>query len=147
MLDYNMSIAVWVGLIAMAGLDAETGTVMLLYLDLAREKWAKKGRLLTRGDLIQAVYYGAVKRIRPKIMTVVTIIVALLPIMWSTGAGSDVMKRVAAPMVGGAVSSLIIELLLYPVVYYVWRARTLDKSMVATSEGDIDEEEPEELKA
>ena len=145
MLDYNMSIAVWVGLIAMAGLDAETGTVMLLYLDLAREKWAKKGRMLTRGDLIQAVHYGAVKRIRPKIMTVVTIIVALLPIMWSSGAGSDVMKRVAAPMVGGAVSSLIIELLLYPVVYYVWKARELDKSMVATSEEDIDlDEGPEE---
>ncbi|MDO3379907.1 efflux RND transporter permease subunit [Geoalkalibacter halelectricus] len=139
-LDYNMSVAVWVGLIAMAGLDAETGTVMLLYLDLARDKWAKHGRLKTRGDLIQAVHYGAVKRIRPKIMTVVTIIVALLPIMWSTGAGADVMKRVAAPMVGGAVSSLLIELLLYPVVYFAWRARGLDKSMVPTSELDIDEE-------
>ena len=126
-LDYNMSIAVWVGLIALAGLDAETGVVMLLYLDLAHKNWSDKGRMLTRGDLVQAIHYGAVKRIRPKIMTVVTIIVGLFPIMWSTGAGSDVMKRIAAPMVGGSVTSLLLELLVYPVIFYIWRGRHLHK--------------------
>ena len=139
-LDYNMSIAVWVGLIALAGLDAETGVVMLLYLDLAHKNWSDKGRMLTRGDLVQAIHYGAVKRIRPKIMTVVTIIVGLFPIMWSTGAGSDVMKRIAAPMVGGSVTSLLLELLVYPVIFYIWRGRHLDKSMVPSAEGDIHEQ-------
>jgi Cu(I)/Ag(I) efflux system membrane protein CusA/SilA len=107
-LDYNMSIAVWVGLIALAGLDAETGVVMLLYLDLSHRLWGDRGRMKTHGDLIQAVHHGAVQRIRPKLMTVITIITGLLPIMWSTGTGSDVMKRIAAPMVGGAVTSLIL---------------------------------------
>ena len=137
-LDYNMSIGVWVGLIALAGLDAETGVVMLLYLDLAQKKWREKGRLLTRGDLAQAVHHGAVQRIRPKLMTVITIIAGLLPIMWSSGAGSDVMKRIAAPMVGGAVTSLLLELLVYPVVFYLWQGRSLERSTEPTSLLDID---------
>jgi copper/silver efflux system protein len=137
LLGYNMSIGVWVGLIALAGLDAETGVVMLLYLDLAHKKWKEKGRMLTRGDLAQAIHYGAVQRIRPKLMTVVTIIAGLLPIMWSTGAGSDVMKRIAAPMVGGAVTSLLLELLVYPVVFYIWQARALEKSTEPTSHQEI----------
>jgi len=137
LLDYNMSIAVWVGLIALAGLDAETGVVMLLYLDLSHKLWGDAGRLHTRGDLVQAIHHGAVQRIRPKLMTVITIIAGLLPIMWSTGTGSDVMKRIAAPMVGGAVTSLLLELLVYPVLYYIWRSRNLDPSPEPTATGDI----------
>jgi copper/silver efflux system protein len=133
-LDYNMSIGVWVGLIALAGLSAETGVVMLLYLDIAYKRWMDEGRMLTRGDLHQAVQYGAVQRIRPKAMTVVTIIAGLLPIMWSTGAGADVMKRIAAPMVGGAVTSLVVIMVVMPVLYFIWRGRTVDKSMVPTRE-------------
>ena len=132
LLGYNMSIGVAVGLIALAGLSAETGVVMLLYLDLAYDSWKKEGRMLTRGDLHQAVQYGAVQRIRPKAMTVVTIIVGLLPIMWSTGAGADVMKRIAAPMVGGAVTSLLVIMLVMPVIFFIWRARGLDKSSEPT---------------
>jgi copper/silver efflux system protein len=139
LLDYNMSIGVWVGIIALAGLDAETGVVMLLYLDLAFKKWKEKGRMLTRGDLAQAIHYGAVQRIRPKLMTVITIIAGLMPIMWSSGAGSDVMKRIAAPMIGGAVTSLVLELLVYPVLFYMWQARTLKRSEEPTSRQTIDE--------
>jgi Cu(I)/Ag(I) efflux system membrane protein CusA/SilA len=143
LLDYNMSIGVWVGLIALAGLDAETGVVMLLYLDIAHRNWTEKGRMLTRGDLRQAVHHGAVKRIRPKVMTVITIIVGLLPVMWSTGAGADVMKRIAAPMVGGSVTSLALEMLVYPVIFFLWRGRKLDPSLEPTAEGELDElEEP-----
>jgi Cu(I)/Ag(I) efflux system membrane protein CusA/SilA len=127
-----MSIGVWVGLIALAGLDAETGVVMLLYLDLAHKKWTEEGRMLTLGDLKQAIHHGAVKRIRPKVMTVVTVIAGLLPIMWSTGAGADVMKRIAAPMVGGSISSLALEMLVYPVIFFIWRGRQLDKSNAPT---------------
>ncbi|MBE0597056.1 MAG: efflux RND transporter permease subunit [Desulfuromonadales bacterium] len=137
LLDYNMSIGVWVGLIALAGLDAETGVVMLLYLDLAHKRWSEEGRMLTHGDLRQAIHHGAVKRIRPKVMTVVTIIAGLLPIMWSTGAGADVMKRIAAPMVGGAVTSLALEMLVYPVIYFIWRSRHLEKSMQPSSEEEL----------
>ena len=136
LLGYNMSIGVAVGLIALAGLSAETGVVMLLYLDLAYDRWKEEGRMLTRGDLHQAVQYGAVQRIRPKAMTVVTIIVGLLPIMWSTGAGADVMKRIAAPMVGGAVTSLLVIMLVMPVIFFVWRSIGLDKSMEPTSNED-----------
>jgi Cu(I)/Ag(I) efflux system membrane protein CusA/SilA len=148
LLDYNMSIGVWVGLIALAGLDAETGVVMLLYLDIAHRNWTEKGRMLTRGDLRQAVHHGAVKRIRPKVMTVITIIAGLLPIMWSTGAGADVMKRIAAPMVGGSVTSLALEMLVYPVLFFLWRGRKLDKSMEPTAEGDLEEakdQQPSEI--
>ncbi|MGE4579101.1 MAG: efflux RND transporter permease subunit [Desulfuromonadales bacterium] len=136
LLDYNMSIGVWVGLIALAGLDAETGVVMLLYLDLAHKKWTEEGRMLTLGDLKQAIHHGAVKRIRPKVMTVVTIIAGLFPIMWSTGAGADVMKRIAAPMVGGSVTSLALEMLVYPVIFFLWRGRGLDKNLAPTRDGD-----------
>jgi Cu(I)/Ag(I) efflux system membrane protein CusA/SilA len=127
LLDYNMSIAVWVGMIALAGISAETGVVMLLYLDLAYENFRHDGRLNTRNELADAIYEGAVKRVRPKAMTIAVIIAGLLPIMWSHGAGADVMKRIATPMVGGVVTSGIMELAIYPVIYYLWRARRLPK--------------------
>ena len=125
LLNYNMSIAVWVGIIALAGLDAETGVVMLLYLDLAYEKWKKEGLLKTRKDLHNAIMFGAVKRIRPKIMTVSVILAGLIPIMFSHGAGADVMKRIAAPMVGGVISSTILELIIYPAIYMIWRGKKM----------------------
>src|SRR3989449_132307 len=126
-LGYNMSVAVWVGLIALAGLDAETGVVMLLYLDHAWEKFRAEGRMKNTRDLHDAVIEGAVGRVRPKIMTVCAILFGLLPIMWSpvTQAGADVMKRIAAPMIGGIITSGILELLIYPVVYVIWRRREL----------------------
>ncbi len=127
LLGYNMSVAVWVGLIALAGLDAETGVVMLLYLDHAWEKYVAMGRMATMADLYVAVKEGAVQRIRPKIMTVCAILFGLLPIMWSptTQAGADVMKRIAAPMIGGVVTSAILELLIYPVIFVIWKKRLL----------------------
>lgn len=125
LLNYNMSIAVWVGIIALAGLDAETGVVMLLYLDLAHDKWTKEGKLATKNDLREAVMFGAVKRIRPKMMTVCVILAGLIPIMFSSGTGADVMKRIAAPMVGGVITSTILELVIYPAVYMIWRGRSL----------------------
>jgi Cu(I)/Ag(I) efflux system membrane protein CusA/SilA len=125
LLDYNMSVAVWIGLIALAGLDAETGMVMLLYLDIAYEKWQKEGRMRNLADLSEAIYHGAVKRLRPKVMTVSTTFFALLPIMWSTGTGADVMKRIAVPMIGGVATSLLIELIVYPAIFYVWRSRAI----------------------
>ncbi|HZQ48387.1 MAG TPA: efflux RND transporter permease subunit, partial [Verrucomicrobiae bacterium] len=129
LLHYNLSVAVWVGLIALAGLDAETGVVMLLYLDHAWEKFRAQGRMATMGDLRGAVIEGAVQRIRPKVMTVCAILFGLLPIMWSptTQAGADVMKRIAAPMIGGVITSAILELLLYPVIYMLWRKRSLPR--------------------
>jgi Cu(I)/Ag(I) efflux system membrane protein CusA/SilA len=126
-LNYNMSIAVWVGIIALAGLDAETGVVMLLYLDLAYEKWKKEGLLKTKSDLKDAIMFGAVKRIRPKIMTVSVILAGLIPIMFSHGTGADIMKRIAAPMVGGVITSTILELIIYPAIYMIWRGRSLQK--------------------
>jgi copper/silver efflux system protein len=127
LLHYNMSVAVWVGLIALAGLDAETGVVMLLYLDQAWEKFVAEGRMRSLSDLYQAVQEGAVQRIRPKIMTVSAILFGLLPILWSpaTQAGADVMKRIATPMIGGVITSAILELLIYPVIYVTWRKRSL----------------------
>ncbi len=125
LLDYNMSIAVWVGIIALAGLDAETGVVMLLYLDHAFEDFKKRGLLKNRNDLMDAVYHGAVKRVRPKVMTIAVIVAGLLPILWSHGAGADVMKRIATPMVGGVITSGFMELAIYPVIFYLWRARRL----------------------
>jgi Cu(I)/Ag(I) efflux system membrane protein CusA/SilA len=127
LLGYNLSTAVWVGIIALAGLDAETGVVMLLYLDHAWEKFRAAGRMHTMSDLQAAVIEGAVQRIRPKIMTVCAILFGLLPIMWSptNQSGADVMKRIAAPMIGGVVTSAILELLLYPVIYVLWRKRSL----------------------
>lgn len=141
LLDYNMSVAVWVGIIALAGVDAETGTVMLLYLDRAYEKFRRQGRMRSLADLQEAVEEGAVGRVRPKMMTVLTILVGLLPIMWSQGTGADVMKRIAAPMVGGVVTSFALELLVYPVIFTIWKwhsevkagkARPRDEGAVTT---------------
>lgn len=129
-LNYNMSIAVWVGIIALAGLAAETGVVMLLYLDLAYKQWKNEGRLNTIDDLKDAVMYGAVKRLRPKMMTVSVILAGLIPIMFSHGTGSDVMKRIAAPMVGGVITSTILTLIIYPAIYMIWRSRELKKKEV-----------------
>ena len=120
-LGYNMSIGVWVGLIALAGVDAETAVFMLLYLDLAYNDARQAGRLRSLGDLQEAIRHGAVKRIRPKFMTVACMFMGLVPIMWSTGAGADVMKRIAAPMIGGIFTSFLLELMVYPVVYEVWK--------------------------
>ncbi len=129
LLDYNLSVAVWVGIIALAGLDAETGVVMLLYLDHAWEKFTAQGRMKTVEDLKAAIKEGAVLRVRPKIMTVCAILFGLLPILWSlqSQAGADVMKRIAAPMVGGVVTSGILELLIYPTIFFLWRSRHLPK--------------------
>jgi Cu(I)/Ag(I) efflux system membrane protein CusA/SilA len=122
-LDYHLSVAVWVGMIALMGLDAETGVFMLLYLDLAFDERRRAGRLRTTQDLEEAIVHGAVRRVRPKLMTVVSAFMGLLPIMWATGAGADVMKRIAAPMVGGLVTSFALELLVYPALYALWRGR------------------------
>jgi Cu(I)/Ag(I) efflux system membrane protein CusA/SilA len=123
LLGYNLSIAVWVGMIALMGLDAETGIFMLLFLDLAHAEAKAKGLLRNRADLIESIIHGAVKRVRPKAMTVCAAFFGLLPIMWSTGAGADLMKRIAAPMVGGLVTSFALELLVYPAVYMLWKER------------------------
>jgi len=131
-LGYNMSVAVLVGMIALAGLDAETGVIMLLYLEQAYDAARKKGAMTTLVDLKHAIDHGAVKRVRPKVMTATVIIAGLLPIMWSNGTGSDVMKRIAAPMIGGVVTSVIMELLAYPVIYYLWKKRTLSKQTAVT---------------
>ncbi|MGA2963922.1 MAG: CusA/CzcA family heavy metal efflux RND transporter [Candidatus Korobacteraceae bacterium] len=123
-LGYNMSIGVWIGLIALMGVDAETGVFMLLYLDLAFEDFKKANRMSSWQDLEEAIVTGAAKRIRPKFMTVATMVLGLVPILWSLGAGADVMKRIAAPMVGGIVTSFILELLVYPALYAVWKSYT-----------------------
>jgi Cu(I)/Ag(I) efflux system membrane protein CusA/SilA len=120
-LGYHLSVAVWVGLIALAGVDAETGMIMLLYLDTSYNRWRREGRMKSPADLRGAVMEGAVQRVRPKMMTVMAILMGLLPIMWSSGAGADVMKRIAAPMVGGIVTSFLLELLIYPVLYVLWK--------------------------
>ncbi|MBI5026793.1 MAG: efflux RND transporter permease subunit [Nitrospirae bacterium] len=127
LLNYNMSIAVWVGIIALAGLAAETGVVMLLYLDLAYNQWKNEGRLNSIDDLRDAVMYGAVKRLRPKIMTVSVILAGLIPIMFSHGTGADVMKRIAAPMVGGVITSTVLTLIIYPAIYMIWRGKEFRK--------------------
>jgi Cu(I)/Ag(I) efflux system membrane protein CusA/SilA len=121
LLDYNLSVAVWVGLIALLGVDAETGVFMLLYLDLAYERAVRLGRMSTRADLDAAIVEGAAGRIRPKFMTVATTFIGLAPILWATGTGSDVMKRIAAPMVGGILTSFVLELVVYPPIYALWR--------------------------
>jgi Cu(I)/Ag(I) efflux system membrane protein CusA/SilA len=121
LLGYNLSIGVWVGLIALLGVDAETGVFMLLYLDLAYEQAKKEGRLVGLAGLQDAILEGAANRLRPKFMTVATLAVGLVPVMWATGTGADVMKRIAAPMLGGVFTSFLLELLVYPVIYQVWR--------------------------
>ena len=120
-LGYNMSIGVWVGLIALMGVDAETGVFMMLYLDLAHDQAKAEGKLRSLGDLQAAIMHGAVKRIRPKFMTVATMFMGLIPIMWSVGTGADVMKRIAAPMIGGIFTSFLLELVVYPAIYEVWK--------------------------
>jgi Cu(I)/Ag(I) efflux system membrane protein CusA/SilA len=127
LLGYNMSVAVWVGLIALAGLDAETGVVMLLYLDLAYAQWITQGKMRSASDLRDAIFHGAVKRVRPKAMTACAIIAGLAPILWSHGAGADVMKRIATPMIGGVVTSTMMELAVYPAIFYLWRARSITR--------------------
>ena len=124
-LHYNLSVAVWVGLIALLSIDAETGVFMLLYLDLSYEDARMRGRLSTLEELREAIVYGAAKRLRPKFMTFATTCIGLLPVMWSIGTGSDVMKRIAAPMVGGIFTSFLLELLVYPVVYELWKRNTI----------------------
>jgi Cu(I)/Ag(I) efflux system membrane protein CusA/SilA len=121
LLGYNMSVAVWVGLLALLGVDAETGVFMLLYLDLAYEKAKSEGRLRTLSELQDAILEGAVMRLRPKLMTVATTFIGFFPIMWSTGTGADVMKRIAAPMIGGIFTSFALELLVYPAIYEIWK--------------------------
>jgi Cu(I)/Ag(I) efflux system membrane protein CusA/SilA len=121
LLGYNLSIAVWVGLIALLGVDAETGIFMLLYLDLAYAQAKAEGRLKTRPQLHSAIIDGAAKRIRPKFMTAATLLLGLIPIMWATGAGADVMKRIAAPMIGGILTSFLMELMVYPAIYEIWK--------------------------
>ena len=124
-LGYNISIGVWVGMIALMGLDAETGVFMLLFLDLSCADARRRGKLGSEGELREAIVHGAVKRIRPKLMTVAAASLGLMPIMWSMGTGADMMKRVAAPMVGGLATSFLMELLVYPAVYLLWMRRGL----------------------
>jgi Cu(I)/Ag(I) efflux system membrane protein CusA/SilA len=126
---FNMSVAVWVGIIALLGVDAETGVIMLLYLDLAYEKFKKNGMLKNMSDLRESIFEGAVKRIRPKMMTVMTTMLGLLPILIGLGAGSDVMKRIAAPMVGGILTSMIMELTVYPAIFYSIKRREVKKML------------------
>ncbi len=133
LLGYNLSIAVWVGIIALMGLDAETGIFMLLFLDLAHEEAKAKGLLRNRAELIESIIHGAVKRVRPKAMTVFAAFFGLIPIMWSMGAGADLMKRIAAPMVGGLVTSFALELLVYPAIYMLWKQRELPGETVVPS--------------
>ncbi len=125
MLDYHLSGAVWVGMIALAGLDAETGLVMLLYLDNSYERFKVQGKMNSAQDLIHAVHDGAVKRIRPKTMTVAAASIGLVPLLWASGAGADVMRRLAAPMLGGLFTSFLMELLIYPVIFYIAKGLTL----------------------
>jgi Cu(I)/Ag(I) efflux system membrane protein CusA/SilA len=130
-LGYNVSIAAWVGMIALMGLDAETGVFMLLFLDLSHDDARKRGLLRNLAELDEAIVHGAVKRVRPKMMTVAAAFMGLLPIMWSTSAGADVMKRIAAPMIGGLVTSFILELLVYPAIYKLWKQRELGPATTA----------------
>ena len=130
LLHYNLSVAVWVGLIALLGIDAATGVFMLLYLDLACKDAQASGRLRNIYDLRQTIIYGAATRLRPKFMTFATTTIGLLPMLWSIGTGSEVMKRIAAPMVGGIVSSVLLELLVYPVIYELWKRHTVSEANV-----------------
>jgi Cu(I)/Ag(I) efflux system membrane protein CusA/SilA len=128
LLQYNLSVAVWVGIIALAGLDAETGVVMLLYLTLAHARALAAGHLQSRLDLRETIVEGAAKRLRPKLMTVATMIIGLVPVLWSSGTGADVMKRIAAPMVGGLVTSFLLELTVYPAIFAIWKGRALPET-------------------
>jgi Cu(I)/Ag(I) efflux system membrane protein CusA/SilA len=132
-LGYHLSDAVWVGMIALAGLDAETGVVMLLYLKLAHKEREDRGQLRDRQDLTEAIVEGAAHRIRPKMMTVCAILFGLLPILLGQGSGADVMKRIAAPMVGGVITSFILELVVYPAIYAGWKGRHLPERSSASA--------------
>jgi Cu(I)/Ag(I) efflux system membrane protein CusA/SilA len=129
LMGYHLSVAVVIGFIALAGVAAETGVVMLVFLDEAYGRYAQmaaaQGRSLTRAELTEAVVEGALLRLRPKVMTVCAIIGGLLPIMYATGTGSEVMRRIAAPMVGGMITAAILTLLIIPAVYLLWRRRSL----------------------
>ena len=121
LLDYNFSVAVGVGFIALAGVAAETGVVMLIFLDIAYKDKVAQGQMNRPADLYAAIMEGAVDRVRPKMMTVTAIMAGLLPILWGHGTGSQVMKRIAAPMVGGMITSTLLTLLVIPTIYYIWR--------------------------
>ncbi|HET9328087.1 MAG TPA: efflux RND transporter permease subunit [Candidatus Eisenbacteria bacterium] len=121
LLDYRLSTAVWVGLIALVGLAAQTGIVMMVYCDGAFRRWQREGRLRSFDDVVEATLEGAVQRLRPKLMTVATTFIGLLPLLWAHGSGADVMKRVAAPMVGGLITSTFLTLEIIPVIYAYWR--------------------------
>jgi Cu(I)/Ag(I) efflux system membrane protein CusA/SilA len=135
LLGYNVSIAAWVGMIALLGLDAETGVFMLLFLDLSYDEYRRRGALARPGGLDEAILHGAVKRARPKMMTVAAAFMGLLPIMWSTSAGADVMKRIAAPMIGGLLTSFVLELLVYPAAFKLWKARSSEAASVTALTG------------
>jgi Cu(I)/Ag(I) efflux system membrane protein CusA/SilA len=137
---FHMSVAVWVGIIALVGVDAETGVIMLLYLDIAYERFRKKGLMNSLASLREAIFEGAVKRIRPKMMTVMTTMLGLLPILIGTGIGSDVMKRIAAPMVGGIITSFIMELTVYPAIFYALKKREINKMLLAENRNALENE-------
>ncbi len=125
-LEYHLSVAVWVGIIALLGVAAEIGVLMIVYLDQAIERWQAEGRLRNQSDLREAIVDGATCRVRPILMTASAVAFGLLPIMWSTGTGADVMKRIAAPMIGGMVSTTILALMVIPALYFIWRRQGLD---------------------
>jgi Cu(I)/Ag(I) efflux system membrane protein CusA/SilA len=139
LLGYNLSISVWVGLVALLGVDAETGVFMLLYLDLAYEKAWREGQLRNRAGLRRAIVEGAARRIRPKFMTVSTMFLGLIPVMWSTDAGADVMKRIAAPMIGGIFTSFLLELMIYPGIYELWKQHFPRNRELREAQEDISE--------
>lgn len=142
---YNMSVAVWVGIIALLGIDAETGVYMLLYLELAFGDAMRSGRLSDWTQLRSAVVYGAAKRLRPKFMTFATTCIGLFPVMWSIGTGAEIMKRMAAPMIGGIVTSFLLELLVYPAVYEIWKRRQIADQNGPASVCSEDEESSPDL--
>ncbi len=144
LLDYNLSVAAWVGLIALAGLDAETGLVMLLYLTLSHRKAAQEGRLRSFAELRETIVDGAAKRIRPKLMTVLADLIGLLPVLWATGPGADVMKRIAAPLVGGVTTSFLLELTVYPAIFAIWKGRGFqtDGQVGPEERGDVARPDP-----
>jgi len=141
-LDYNMSLAVWVGIIALLGVDAETGQVMLLYLDTTFDRFRAEGRMRNKQDLFDAIHEGAVKRIRPKTMTVATDMIGLLPLLWAAGTGADVTRRLVAPLIGGITVSFVMELLVYPVVFYLAKRWELRREWSATN-ADVQRAEAE----
>ncbi|MFQ5694935.1 MAG: efflux RND transporter permease subunit, partial [Terriglobia bacterium] len=134
LLGYNLSVAVWVGFIALAGVSAEIGVVMIVYLDLAYNRRQTEGRMNAAEDLYNSIIEGAVKRLRPILMTATAIMAGLLPIMWSHGTGADVMKRIAAPMVGGMVTSTILTLIVIPVIYEMWRGWQMKRAALLPAE-------------